>query len=432
MTYISLKSYFFLAGIFLIINNTLQGMVYDNRYFPFYLKPFVRRCEQSLFLRFQPMFMRADRAQGALDDVGLPEIDGHYDQVDIAQALQVANIINENPFRSDFRGLTSIAYKREGRLDAEGIAVFLEQALLPHMWFGASFLFMHVTMRHEFFLDSRCLPNLPLGDRNYLFSLKGQMHDALGVTPPLYNTTDVADGDVYLRFGSTWDYMYKFRHIDAGLKIGALVPLAASRCIDNPASIPLGGNKHWGVYAAFDIDFEVKEDWHAGFLLRFNKRFERTSLQRVPAVMVSVQKPDDQVSMFIAHEPTGYGAIRGFFGVNPGLTSIFAPYVLLEDIRDGFGFGVQYTLVKHQADCFSDKRLIKQFPEKLDFSEVSNRSGWGAEYVSLTAFYDASKHHECRWWLPTIGVSWDMPTDWAISKRVSKTHNVSLMLDVRF
>ena len=92
-----------------------------------------------------------------------------------------------------------------------------EQALGCYVSVGFNTFFAHVTSRHEFLFREGDL-HLNEGDRNYLFAVKEQMHNELGVTPPLYSHTGLGDIDLYLRFGNRWEYTCKFRRIDIALR----------------------------------------------------------------------------------------------------------------------------------------------------------------------------------------------------------------------
>lgn len=393
---------------------SLQGMIFDNRYLPLLYKPYIRRpCTWGHF-RLQPFFMRADRGFGDFEKEGLPEIEGKYDQVDIANALVQSGRVDEDPFRSDLRGFTTIPWRREGRIDAEGLCFLYEQAIACNVSVGASLLFMALNSRQEFIVEPDCIPNLSVGDREYLFLLKSQMNDTLGVTPPLYSKTAVGDGDFYVRYGCSWDYTCKFRHIESGIKLGMYAPIAPEVPLNNPAAVPIGGNKHWGVYVDLEGDFEVKEDWHVGLLLRAIKRLPKTANHRFPT----------------SREPNSYGSVVGRFRVNPGFTFVACIPVAFEALREGFGLGASYTLVGHLEDRFTDLRSDTSVPINRELLE--KRSSWGSEHVTVSAFYDFAKFRDCRGYLPTVTAALDMPTDWIISKRSSRSYCISILLESDF
>jgi hypothetical protein len=417
-------SYISLICLSLVTWWTAQGMVFDNRYLPLYHKPYTRRIGSWSHIRLQPFFMRADRAQGSFEDGSIPDINGRYDQIEIGKALVTSGCLPENPFRSDLQGISSIPWKREGRIDAEGLAFFYEQPL-GHPWLcgpnfsvGLSLLFMHISAHHEFCLDSSCIDALE-GDRQYLFALKDRMNQALGVTPPLFSKTGFGDIDFYLRYGVIYDYIFKFRRVDAGIKLGALFPTATDISLDNPAAIPFGGGafdrgRFWGIYIGLESEVELKEDWYFGIQFRASKRFPRTVLQRMPTEL----------------EPTQYGTIVGHFRINPGFTFVFNPYISFEGLREGFGLKALYTVVAHLEDRITDRRTDTTIPVKID--RVQERSSWGMEHVTIGAFYDFAKQTDCRSWLPTVSVYWDIPVDWVVSKRSSRTNSVSLMVEIDF
>lgn len=388
-------------------------MTFDNRYFPLYFKPYLHRMDKCSHVRLQPLFMFAEKSFGDFDPIGLPDIDGRYDLVEIAKALKISGRTSVDPLPSNLQGLTSISWLREGSLNTQGIALYAQLAINNYFSIGTSLLAMHINNKNEFFLDPATISNLPLGNQELLFLLKEQFNRLLGVTPPLFKKTVFGDGDFYLRFDKTWDYTCKFRHINLGVLLGMIAPFGNKRDLNNPASLTAGFNKHWGMYFGFDTDFELKEDWHVGVMARAIKRFSRNDIIRMPVV----------------REPGNYGAIINDFNVDPGFTFVFSPSVTFEGLRDGLGVSVIYTLVKHFKDNIEDHRANRTIPVNVEAIEA--RSSWGMEHVTIQAFYDFAKALNCKY-LPVVSLAWDMPTDWIVSERVFKTNCISLMAEIDF
>jgi hypothetical protein len=387
-------------------------MTFDNRFLPLYFKPFTRRAPGLSYSRIQPFFMRSERGHGDFDETSLPTIDGTYDAAEVGKALELVG--KPNLFPSQLRGIPSIPWRREGHLDAEGMAFFYEQALGCYVSVGTSFLFAHINSAHEFCLDSA---NTGLGNRQQLFDIRQKLDRELDVTPPLFKKTAFGDFDFYFRFGAVAEYICKVKRIDSGFKLGMIAPTASDIDLDNPASIPLGGEKHWGLYLGLDNEVELKEDLIVGLQLRAIKRFARTLTRHMP----------------VAQEPTRYGAVTGPLRIDPGWTFVFNPYVSIEGLREGFGLRVQYTLVAHLEDKLTDMRsedVQKARPVHLD--PVRARSSWGTEHVTLGAFYDFGKTRQSGWCLPVIAAYWDIPVDWFVSKRSAKTHSVSVTFELAF
>jgi hypothetical protein len=401
----------YLLSLALISSATLYSMTFDNRFLPLYFKPFTRKLNAQSFFRFQPFFMRSERGHGDFDETNLPNIDGTYDQVEIGKSLIALG--RPNPFPSQLRGIPSIPWRREGHIDAEGIAFFYEQYLGCFFSVGTSFLFAHINSGQEFCLDS----NAETGNRQQLFTVRERMDRELGITPPLFHRTMFGDFDFYLRFGTVTEYLFRVKRIDSGLKLGVIAPTAPDIAINNPASIPLGGEKHWGIYLGLENEVELKEDLIFGVQLRAIKRFARTLTRRMP----------------IACEPTRYGAEVGPLRIDPGWTFVFNPYFSIEGLREGFGLRAQYTLVAHLEDTLTDMRSqARRDSVPVNLDPVRQRSSWGMEHVTLGAFYDFGKTRDNSWCLPIISVYWDIPVDWLVSKRSAKTHSVSVMFELNF
>ncbi len=404
--------------LMVLTGTSLKAMVFDNRFLPLLLKPHTRLWDAPSWIRIQPFFMFADRAFSDGERLNIPDLDGHYNEVSIARGLVKRGL--PDPLRSELRLRESIPWTRKGRIDAQGLAFMYEQALGCYVSVGFNTFFAHVTSRHDFLFREGDL-HLNEGDRNYLFAVKEQMHNELGVTPPLYSHTGLGDIDLYLRLGNRWEYTCKFRRIDTALRLGLIVPTASETPINNPAAVPLGGEKHWGAYLGFEGEFEFKEDLIGGLQLRASKRFRRTSIRRMP----------------FGDEPSHYGAVVGPLEVDPGWTFVFNPYASFEGLREGFGLKAQYTLTSHLEDSFCDKRS-EEFKERIkaELRPLKERSSWGSEYVTIGAFYDFGKVWEGTdgyWRLyPKISAYWDIPVNWLVSKRAAKTNSVSLMVELDF
>lgn len=399
-----------IAYVFFLSAFRLNSMVYDNRYFPLYLKPFTRKPCSTGHLQFQPYFMVADSAQGEIERIPIPDLKGSYDMIQVINSLMQTGILKENPLRSDLQGISTLPFKREGELNSEGIAFFYELPLWYNLAIGTSFLFMHVNSRVEFCLTKDCL-EVGNGDRQYLFNLNGKLEELLGVTPPIYNKTVFGDTDLYLRWAVHIPYFLKFRSADFGFKFGTIIPSSPRTPYNNPAAVPVGGQKHWGLYVDIENQYEVREDWFASFMIRAIKRLKNKSQEHLP----------------IFHEPYNYGALIGPELVDPGWTFVFNPAIRFDGVRDGLGFTALYTLVSHLENKISFLESYECVKPNLRPEEY--RSSWGMEYVTLGFYYDFSKSEETTEKRPVFSAYWDVPVDWLVSRRSVRTNAISLMLD---
>lgn len=402
--------YKFIALIALFIFNSTNPMVYDNRFVPLFQKPFVTTPCVYGHGQAQPFFMRADDAQGDVEKQPLPDLFGTYDLISIINALLKSGKISENPLRSDLQSLTTIPFKREGRIDTQGMAFFYQWPIACNWYLGTSFLFMHVNSRAEFCLDSSV--DISPGDKSYLFKLKEQLNKDLGLLPPLYSRTVFGDVVFFLKYNCFMPYTFKFRSLNFIPEIGVYIPTSPRSLLNNPASIPIGGERRWGMYFGFENQYEVREDWFAKVMFRAIKRFKNNEIERLP----------------IDQEPINYGAFMGFTSINPGWTFVFAPSIFLKGIREGLGVSVLYTLVSHLRDNVSSCSSCEGESLQPNIKCFERLSGWGSEYISVGLFYDLAKERDCCRY-PTVSLYWDIPVDWLISERSARTHCISLVVD---
>jgi hypothetical protein len=397
---------------------SVEGMVFDNRFFPLIQKPFLPNAypiEASSHWAIRPFYFFSHTAfdHPDIDDndeFGLFEINGTYDQLGIDRALRKAGITDHSLLRSDFRIRNSLPWRQCGRREAWGFELAYYQWLTNWFGFGFDWLFIHVSSRLELLLNLDAVQG-SVAENRELLAVNSQMHKLMGVSPGLWNKNSSGDLDLYIRFGTIYDYVLKMRRIQVGLKLGALIPAAPEFDIYNPASVPVGGNKHWGIYGALDAEFTLKQNWKAGLMLRLSKRFARTTRIRIP----------------ILHEPLNYAVLVDTARVNPGLTFVFSPYIQVEGLREGLGARALYTLIKHNRDRIRSVSTDNTLSGNIQ--DVVQRSKWGIQYVTLTVFYDVGKSREFRGALPVISCDLDIPLGGIVSERSSKTFGVSLRIE---
>lgn len=399
--------------------STMHAMVFDNRFFPLYSQPFLSHIQATWEYSLRAAFWGSRHSFGGGieetmvegDSLPLFRIDGPYDQVLLDKALQDAHITSGSLFRSDMRTISSLPYRPQGQLSLKGLV--FESFLRLGSSFGLGISMLAGKVKSHLELERDCGRPFSLGEEEEILLVNKKIHETLGLKPPCYSAPVFGDIDLYARWYTTRDYWYRINHLDVGLDLGLLIPTAPAVDINNPASIPIGGNKHFGMYGAFEGTFVLKEDVTVALLLRVNKRFARTSVQRMP----------------FNGEPLNYGVLTGCARVNPGPTVIFSPRVQLDGLRDGLGLNVAYFLVYHFKDHWTDMRKDKSAPANIEALE--SRSIWGSDYFSVTAYYDFGYDKPHAWCAPIISLTVDVPFQGAVTQRVSKTHGISLRIESR-
>lgn len=406
-----IKSYFlFVCALFSMI--PISAMVYDNRFIPLLPRPrlMVDGKQSSFGIDF--FMATGSKALGrSEDEIGIPELFGKFDLGQLARAAVCADI--PNALRSEWLA-HEIPYDVEGKIQAQAVAFSIHHPLTHWLAVGANWLCMRVNSSQEFILNCPNL-NLTAADEVELDQERRKLFSNIGLKKNHAAQIGFGDVDCYLYFGYMRDYMLKFRRIDLGARLGVLMPSGLSREINSPASIPFGGNGHWGAYAEFDGLFELREDLKAGLIVRLSKRFARTSCQRIP----------------VKGEPYIFGATTGQVDINPGVTFVFSPYVSIENLRQGLGLGVQYCLTAHSEDKWRDARS-NSAAVPVDLCGIDERSAWGSDYFSLNVFYDFGKEKITRSFDPILSFRWDVPAMLFVSKRFSKTHRVSVGVEFAF
>lgn len=408
--------------IFLFFSVSINALI-DNRYFPLYRQRYTRQPDKLSIFDTNVFLMTASRARGFDDKpIGIPELDGKYDLIRVGKALEITG--KENPVPDEWQSKNQLLLDMNGKLSAQGFWIGYEQALTN--WFspGISFYFMSASSRYEFVIPDILRRELKLdqnrGSEIVLEKTIAKANDLLGITDNQFKKSGVPDIDLYIRFGIVRDYVHKFRKIDLGFTIGMLIPSGPKIEINNPASVPFGANGHWGLYFDGEAFLELKDDFIVGLWIQFVKRFEKTSIRRIP----------------VNGEPLRFGALVGPVQVNPGLTFGISPFVDLEGIRDALGVKARYTFIHHAEDHWIDVRDDQTIPSMLfttDGIETHSVSrSWINEYITLSLIYNFANEAKCRKFTPIVYLDWDIPVRILASKNICKTHRVSLGFEFSF
>jgi hypothetical protein len=406
----------------LIFLNCLVWGLEDNRFLVNYLfyKPFIRQDASSHGIRYSAqlygMFANSSWCGAGDQNTGLFDIFGCYDSNELDQALQAAGRTTSSLFRSDFQTfLGPIRWNIAGRFDAFGAAFNFYWAFHDNVALGIDGGVIHVNSRMNMIRNRELLRGVLLGpgDEKEIFLTNELIKTYLKTEPGMWTTTALTDFELYVRFFHTGDYRHRLKRYDIGAQLGVYLPAAPERNIFNPASIPIGGDRHWGMYGELNAYCILKEDVEAGAQFRVGKRFSRTSLQRMP----------------VLNEPTNFGAIIAPANVDPGITIGFVPWVTLEGIRDKLGFRFSYAIIFHDNDRWSVPSDLVPQPN-IDL--LCQRSRWMREYVMLGLFYDFAPDSECHDYYPTLSLTWDMPVNGLVTQNVFKTQGVSLILEADF
>ncbi len=403
--------------IFILSTQHVSAYIYDNRYFRILEVPYSREryfydpnCEiesghwgESRY-RNDFFVLVSDGACGEDSDshIGIPEIFGDVNMRNINAALALVNPAHITPVAD----LGKVPVR--GKLEGQGISFAYDQQILPWLATGISFSLLHLNTNVKFLFADTI-------EGRSLEKIQREFNTELDIVSNAWKHTGFTDVDAYLRFGNVWNYVLKCRRIDAGIKLGGLFPAGVQRELRNPASVPFGADGQWGFYVGFDGQFEVKEDLKVGLISRLEKRFPKTKLHRLP----------------VANENELFGALIAPARVNPGVTFVFAPYFRLEGIREGLGVMVNYTLIWHDNDEWSDKRLTPRIPQ-VNTGQLFQFSHWAAEEVTLNFFYDFSKVEGCNKHWPLVSLSWDIPVCYLLAEHVVKTNNIALGVEFTF
>lgn len=415
----------FLPALALAFTSVSLDAMFDNRFVPF---PPRIRIEPNGARSFFALDMFAATASSASDtnerETTIPQLFGRFDQQRYGEAFTVIGLPNPLPsiwIEPDAK----IPWFINGKIQAQGLMCSYLQQITRHFFAGFDIAFMRVNAYHEFNLIRRAQESgeqtnliLKEGDEQELDEIRRNMFSTLGIHENHSAQLGFGDMDLFIRLGNTWHYRCKCRYIDLGIRLGLLVPTGVRRDCNKPASIPFGGDGHWGFYTAFDGLFELKEDIKLGIFTRISKRCASTRIGRMPA----------------RQEPVIFGTIVGPVRVDPAATFVFSPYFVFENLRKGLGASLQYTMTYHAEDDWKDRRSTEErFLAPSDgLRRVEKLSEWGSDYFTLNVFYDFGKVKMGRECYPIVSFRWDIPGALWMTKQVPRTHRLVFNVEFAF
>lgn len=414
-----IKNIQLLLGTLFVLSlfNLTHAMVFDNRYFPLIQYPYISVPGKQSHVSGDFFVTTASNAADDRDrGVGIVELSGPFDQAQLALSMQMAGL--GNPLNPPTLINGELPWMLAGKLQTQGFAFSYRQYLTCNFSIGIYALAMRSNSYIDFLFNlpkaSSLSTSLSESDIFRLDATRRQMLATLDLACNHVHQAGFGDTEIYARWYDRYEYYLKLRSLEYAFRVGALIPTGVKRKIDKPASVPFGGNGHWGIYASADGEFEVKEDWKVGILLRVSKRFTTTRNERMP----------------VNKEPQVFGVVTGPVKIDPGFTEIFSTYGQIEGLREGFGLRVQYTLINHDKDHWTDERVDKTIPVNLEPVDV--RSGWASEYITLTAFYDFGKTSQECGNQPIVRAAWDIPFTLLVGHRFVHSYKVSLGLEFNF
>jgi hypothetical protein len=408
------KNLLLLLGM-LVLQNTTAAVI-DNRYFPWNNPPIIHSLEPYSGVTSNLFFVFADEAyaSGSKDKRGIPEIWGLYDEKQMSDALLF--IGQTTPLLAQWQLLRNIEWHVKQKIEGQGIQITGEHAIYKDLSFGYTLGYMHLFSDQLFSIPKRVAREMAVtpAQEEELDRERREMFDQLGLATSQYSASGLLDTTLYFRFGKAWEYQAKCREVSLNVFGGIILPSGQVRHSSNTGSIPFGGNGAFGYFAGTDNSFELKEDMTVGFWLELSARRKKTIHERLP----------------VKQENYLFGALTGDVSIDPGLTTKIRPYLFLGNLRDGFDVCIQYSYTNHQGDVWVDARKDQTIPSNLN--GLFKKSEWESDYVSLTVLYDSGKVVKRDSLHPSLRFSWDIPMRLLTAHEVSRTHAISLGIEICF
>jgi len=415
------QRYYILFLVLICIPNDVYSMVVDNRYFPWFNHPYNGTDHQHGCFRADPFFITGDSAwrikpgvRQVDQETGYPNLQGTLDYYQLGKAYVIDGL--ENPIPLDWQHVSDMPVDMPGSFQGQGVAFYGYAPISKHFGIGGTVFFMRLTAQANLVPGENTIRSLNLaapGNMARFTELTRQFEFMSGTQDGFVHESGVSDIDIYIRGFDVREYIYFCRKFDRSVALGLLIPTGVQQSIHSVSSVPFGGNGFWGWYVSPMIEIELKEDWKLGIVGRVEKRFAKTVVSRIT----------------VAQESALFAPVVGDLYINPGTTFMLAPYFALEDIREGLGGVLQYTIVVHQSDEFVDKREVQE--PSARFINMIKNSRWLSEYATVEFLYDLS-YGEPWSYKPLFTLALDMPVSLIGARGSARTYKISLGLTVDF
>jgi|GEM_PF-524752 len=418
-----------------------------NRYYAFLERPETFMTHKKSVLSISPYLTISSTAfKRGGGNAGIPELWGFYDLHDVINSVKNVQDSSFDPIASsgapnEFAN-KSMQFKVESKIKTQGVTLSYDHNLNWKGWsIGAWLPFVHMTTTSKYSFKANnfdynyTLMNNPSTSENIseqVDLIRRTTHDKLGFTNGWENG-GIGDLDLHLRWNSYLDHKMRMKGINLCVQGGAIVPTGFKQDYNNPTSLPIMGNGHWGAYLDTIAEFELKQDWILGFMFSDIQMFQKTETRRIPYYK----------------EPAIFSALVGKVKIEPGNTFKFSPYFTLCNLSDGLNFQARYTYLRHTKDTWKDARndpTIKSYLTQTTATVIDGKhllqkdidenirvkkdwTKWRGHYMTFQVAYDTKEGLQNIRTEPCFYASWDMPIN---GNGWCKTHQVTLGVDLHF
>lgn len=368
---------------------------------------------------------------------GLLELDGKYSLQRLITAGSETLTGYQKPFSRESGG---DAWVNNDMFFSARSTLFLMGAhlgiQLPYkQWvFGAHIPFWHIEARQQYkYPIAKDTQYVPLPSINQVMRFHQYTHEDFGLKPDDFVAESVGDISLFAEWRKRWNYLWLFRSASIGGRLAVSAPTAAYANTAYPASIPLGGDGHWGIAASILPMAELQEG------IRF----------RMPMTLAWQPKATQRRRVATYAEPSIFSPLVAPVTVTPGATFRIAPQIAIEHLADNLHLAIGYVRTKHWADDWEDARASKPtpaFPSRTTVpsdvitasvpSSLANMrdihrtaTSWFSGYVTFDAQYEMADIFASRKHAPVLRVTYDYCLS---GERVARTHQLTVQLGWRF
>jgi hypothetical protein len=382
-------------------------------------------------------FSQSDSTDFRYNFGGLLELDGKYRLQGLITAGDETIPGYKKPFTRESGG---DAWARDHMYFSARSTLFLMGVHLgiqiPYKdWlFGAHVPFWHVEARQKYgYPITKDSQNISLPAVDQVMRFHQYTHQDFGLKPDDFVAESIGDISLFAQWGRSWNYLWLLRSASLGARLAISAPTARYANTAYPASIPFGGDAHWGIAASILPAAELQEAIHFSMPMTFVWQPKATHKRRVATY----------------REPSIFSPLIAPVTVTPGATFRIAPQVTMEHLVDNLHCSLGYVRTTHWADDWDDARSDKTtpaFPSRNTVpsgvvtasapqslanmrDEHRTSTAWHSGYVSFDAQYEMSDVFQNTKNAPVLRLTYDYCLS---GERVARTHQLTVQLGWRF
>lgn len=277
---------------------------------------------------------------------GLLELDGKYDLKAIAYSAATALPNYTLPFFQETGGHAwldrELVFSARSSVSMYAATIRAQLPLWQHGMCGVSVPLMHIEARQRYDFPANPTTQYSYADGEQVRRLGRRLHSDIGLKSGDWQVDGLGDMTVWGEYQRTASYWGPLRTASLSGRVSLGIPTGRHRSERFAASVPFGGNGHWGLGLTVQPAAEVKENIFFQVPLTVAWQAPRSLVTRIP----------------VYDEPAIFSALKGAVRIKPGLSLRLDPKLTFSHVMgiDNLHCSVTFAYTRHFADTWEDIR----------------------------------------------------------------------------